>query len=272
MIFLAHCKDQVGIVASISSFFASQNLNITSLEEHAEQGQFFCRIEAEGTEDFEGFQSAFLPVSERLQMKFWIFHESQKTNIVLFCSASLPCPMEIISQMLSGTLAVNIMGIISNFETIEPIAKKLGIPFFYTPTNEKNYEQAQFEILNTLNPELICLGRYMKILSADFLANWHKPIINIHHSFLPSFVGGKPYEMAFERGVKLIGATAHFATKDLDEGPIIAQAVLSIGHASSVEEMKSAGSQIEKSVFAEAIQKFSERKILEFQGRTIVFR
>lgn len=272
MIFLAHCPDSIGLVAKISEFFALDNLNILKLEEHTERGQFFIRIKSTDPKSISNFSEKFQKLSEEIDMQFSLFSETKKTKVVLFCSATLPTPLEIILGEISDSLPIEIVHIISNHETIKPIAEKFNINFSYVPSSKNSlHEQEHIKILENTEYDAICLARYMKIISDDFLQKISKPIINIHHSFLPSFIGGKPYEMAFERGVKLIGATSHFVTKDLDEGPIITQDVFEIGHSLSLEDMKKEGANIEKKVFSEAIKKFSQHKIIEFKGRTIVF-
>lgn len=274
MIFLGHCPDSVGLVAKVSSFFADHDVNITDLEEHTEQNRFFLRIESDTKKNLKKIENDFCSLADEISMEFSFCHPKQKTRVVLFCSQTLHCPLEILSQQLSGASLIEIITIISNSREFESIARRFDIPFFFTKTSveKAGYEAEQIQILKDTSPDLVALGRYMKILSPQFLAECPSPIINIHHSFLPSFVGGRPYEMAYERGVKMVGATAHFVTKDLDEGPIIAQGVVPVRHTSSIETMKHAGANVEKSVFAEAIQKFSERKIIEWQGRTVVFR
>lgn len=271
MILLGHCPDTVGLVAKISGFFANHGVNITTLEEHTEQGRFFIRVATEKNTPLSLLED-FLPLANEIQMEIEFFGNQNQMKLLLFCSGTFHCPLEVISRCLSSSLFVDIVGIVSNKEAFADIAKKMEIPFFYTPVDASaTHEKKQLEIIDQLQPDLIALGRYMRVLSSYFLEKCEAPLLNIHHSFLPSFVGGNPYEMAFERGVKIVGATAHFVTEGLDEGPIIAQDVLPIGHALSAEEMKRAGANIEKLVFADAIEKFSQRKIIEYKGRTIVF-
>ncbi len=275
MIFLGHCPDNVGLVAKICRFFAERVINITNLEEHTEARRFFIRIEAQRLEERQPMlPSAFERIADELDMVYSFFDSQKKTKIALFCSGTLHCPLEIISRQLSGALHTEIAYIISNESAIQRIAEMFSIPFFYTPTQNGTlaHESRQIEILKNAPVDLIALARYMKLLSNNFLIQASSPVINIHHSFLPSFVGGRPYEMAYKRGVKIIGATAHFVTQALDEGPIISQDILPIDHSFSIHEMKRSGANVEKSVFAEAVQKFSEHKIIEWKGRTIVFR
>jgi formyltetrahydrofolate deformylase len=273
IIFLGHCSDTVGLVAKISGFFAERGINILHLEEHAERGRFFIRIEGEGQKQKVDLQKEFVPLAEEVGMEYNIFDSCQKIRVALFCSQSLHCPLEILSRQITGALNIEVACIVSNATTIQPIAERLKIPFYHTPTSVgEDFESTQLQIIQKSNVDLVALARYMKILSPEFLKNCKSPIINIHHSFLPSFIGNNPYEMAYERGVKIVGATAHFVTEDLDEGPIISQNILPVNHALSVERMKQRGANIEKQVFADSVEKFSERKIIEWQGRTIVFQ
>ncbi len=276
MILLGHCPDRTGLVSKISGFFEEKNLNILQLEEHTERGEFFLRVHAQGNNskaEISEFSQDFDSLAKSLNFSFETFSDTQKTKIVLFCSDTLPTPLEVIMSEISGSLPVQVVHIISNKKEIEPIAQQMNIPYSYIKSISGNFEHenSQLEILKTLEFDAIVLARYMKIISSEFLSEISQPIINIHHSFLPSFIGGKPYEMAFERGVKLIGATSHFVTKDLDEGPIIAQDVLHIGHRLSLDEIKKEGANVEKKVLLSALKKFSQHKVIEWKGRTVVF-
>ena len=274
MIFLAHCPDRVGLIAEISSFFAAHKVNILQLEEHTERGRFFIRIEGQGSEDLScaDWEKMFTPLGKDLEMEFRFFDTKEKVKVLLFCSKTLHCPLEIISRQYSGALNINILGIVSNHVRVKKVSEMFNIPLYITST-EKDFEHEvpQVEIIQKYNPDLVILARYMKVLSNDFLQKVPCPIINIHHSFLPSFIGSDPYAQAYARGVKLIGATAHFVTKDLDEGPIITQEISSVTHQYSVSEFKRTGADIEKQVLAKAVQKFSEHKVIEWEGRTVVF-
>ena len=243
------------------------------MEEHVEQEQFFIRLEIKDGEK-EILEQEFATIAQELKMEFSFFNDNEKVRIALFCSDTLHCPFEVLMQSVSNAIPIEIVCIISNANNFQPIAEKFKIPFFFTSTQKGNFshEIEHLKILKNFKIDLIALGRYMKIISEDFLQKVETPVINIHHSFLPSFIGGKPYEMAFERGVKLIGATSHFVTKDLDEGPIIAQDVTHIQHNHNIETMKSMGATIEKTVFITALKKFAEHKIIEFNGRTVVFQ
>ncbi|MBF0614336.1 MAG: formyltetrahydrofolate deformylase [Magnetococcales bacterium] len=276
IIFLGQCKDQVGLDARITGFFAGELFNILDLAQHSERGHFFIRIEGceEGERQaIQTWTEKFFPIARELDMEYSFHDPLERPRVVLFCSKTLACPLEIISRWMSGDLRIDLRAVVSNHLEIEPVMTKLGIPFHYVPTtgDSKLFEKKQLEIIEQCDPDLVVLARYMKILSAEFLAEARIPIINIHHSFLPSFIGNNPYEQAYRRGVKLIGATAHFVTSALDEGPIIVQDVVRIGHQFSVLDMKQVGADIEKQVLASALRKFIEHKIIDWQGRTIVF-
>lgn len=274
MIFLANCKNRVGLVSDITKIFKDFDLDIVNLQEHIENDQFFIRIKTVSDNSIDLFRENFTNFALSNNIDWSLHKSSEKLKIVLFASRELPCPLEIISGELSNLLNIEIVAVISNFTTIEHICNKLGIPFFYTKTEKGSFshEKVQRDILEKFSYDCIALGRYMKILSEDFLIKELKPIVNIHHSFLPSFIGNTPYEMAFERGVKKIGATSHFVTKELDEGPIISQSTRSIDNSSTVEEIKILGAEVEKQVFFNAIKKISEYKTIIFGRRVVVFK
>ncbi|MBF0126079.1 MAG: formyltetrahydrofolate deformylase [Magnetococcales bacterium] len=277
IIFMGHCPDRVGLVARVTNFFAGEHFNILDLAQHSEQGRFFMRIEGmeEGSrKDIRAWREQFAPIAGELEMNYGFHEPLERLRVVMFCSKTLPCPLEVISRQLSNDLNISLGAVISNHLEIAPIVNQLNIPFHHIPTvgESKGYESAQLEILHGIKPDLVVLARYMKILSSDFLrAVAATPIINIHHSFLPSFIGNDPYEQAHRRGVKLIGATAHFVTRELDEGPIIHQDVVRVNHRFSVADLKQVGADIEKQVLATALRKFSEHKVMQWQGRTVVF-
>ncbi|MBF0293635.1 MAG: formyltetrahydrofolate deformylase [Magnetococcales bacterium] len=276
IVFLCHSPDRVGLVARITNFFANENFNILDLAQHTEHGRFFMRIvgrEESARQEIRTWQAKFRPVAAELDMEYAFHDPMERPGVVMFCSKTLPCPMEIISRHLSNDLNISLLAIISNHLEIAPIAEQLEIPFHHIPTvgDTHAFENRQLELLQLLQPDLVVLARYMKILSEEFLRRISAPIINIHHSFLPSFIGNDPYEQAYRRGVKLIGATAHFVTRELDEGPIIIQDVTRVNHRFSIADMKQLGADIEKQVLASAVRKFTEHKVMQWQGRTIVF-
>jgi len=270
-----HCIDQPGIVSAISNFLFERNINIITLEQHAEEGVYFNRIEWKDLNNWED-EAAFKKDFERICKKFdghievHFFKNIQ--TLGLFTSREPHTLLEILAKIETGELPnVKIPFIISNYDD-DTISKRHNIPFFFIPTkNNPNYEKKQIEIIQKFKPNFVGLARYMKILSADFINQSGCPIINIHHSFLPSFVGANPYELAYQRGVKLIGATSHFVIPALDQGPIIEQDITRVRSGYSVSKMKQIGSDTEKRVFANAIKKVLEHKTIIYKGRTIVF-
>ena len=264
MIFLAHSPDQIGLIAKISQFFATEHVNIVNLEEHTERDRFFIRIEGHELNDSKQplsvWRDKISSLMEKLDMEYEFYDVDSRLKVTLMCSGTLHCPLEIISRELNRDLNIKIEGIISNSLNIESIAEKIDIPFYHTPTIKGHHGH-----------ELVILARYMKVLSENFLNNCPCPVVNIHHSFLPSFIGNDPYEQAYERGVKLIGATSHFVSPELDAGPIISQNVTPVQHQYNLEEMKRMGADIEKQVLSDAIRKFAEHKVIKWEGRTVVF-
>jgi formyltetrahydrofolate deformylase len=274
MIFLANCKNRVGLVSDITKIFKDFNLDIVNLQEHIERDQFFIRIKTLNDYSIDLFKEKINEFSLNNNINGGVCKNNKKLKLVLFASKELACPLEIIFGEISDLLNVEVVAVISNFKNIEEVCNKLEIPFFYTKTEKGSFhhEDVQKNILNNISYDCIALGRYMKILSEKFLLEENSPIVNIHHSFLPSFIGNTPYEMAFDRGVKRIGATSHFVTKDLDEGPIIAQSTCRVDNSSTVEEIKSLGAKVEKAVFFDAIKKISEYKTIQFGRRVVVFK
>jgi formyltetrahydrofolate deformylase len=273
--FTFHCPDRPGIVAELSAFLAEHRCNILALEQHVEQDRFFIRIEWEDNgawQDSDAFEADFctLPVSVGGELDIHFFNRPQ--SLGLFVSREPHALLEVLNKIELGDLVdAQVSFIIGNVDH-SAIAARVGVPFYFVPTKDNpDFEAQQLEIIAKHNPDFIGLARYMKILSAEFIDRAACPIINIHHSFLPSFVGAKPYEMAYERGVKLMGATSHFVIPELDQGPIIEQDVSRIRSGYSVEKLKQIGRDTEKKVFAQALKKVLEHKTVVFSGRTVVF-
>ena len=273
--FTFHCPDRPGIVAELSAFLAEHRCNILALEQHVEQDRFFIRIEWEDNgawQDSDAFAADFsaLPVSVGGELDIHFFNRPQ--SLGLFVSREPHALLEVLNKIELGDLVdAQVSFIIGNVDH-SAIAARVGVPFYFVPTKDNpDFEAQQLEIIAKHNPDFIGLARYMKILSEEFIDRAACPIINIHHSFLPSFVGAKPYEMAYERGVKLMGATSHFVIPELDQGPIIEQDVSRIRSGYSVEKLKQIGRDTEKKVFAQALKKVLERKTVVFSGRTVVF-
>jgi formyltetrahydrofolate deformylase len=246
-----------------------------ALEQHVEQDRFFIRIEWEDNgawQDSDAFAADFsaLPVSVGGELDIHFFNRPQ--SLGLFVSREPHALLEVLNKIELGDLVdAQVSFIIGNVDH-SAIAARVGVPFYFVPTKDNpDFEAQQLEIIAKHNPDFIGLARYMKILSEEFIDRAACPIINIHHSFLPSFVGAKPYEMAYERGVKLMGATSHFVIPELDQGPIIEQDVSRIRSGYSVEKLKQIGRDTEKKVFAQALKKVLEHKTVVFSGRTVVF-
>lgn len=278
-ILLISCQDKKGIIAEISHFISTYNGNILDSSQHTdkESNTYFMRIEW----DLEGFSiekdrisSAFGPVADRFEMKWSIRFSSKKKNAAIFVSQYDHCLNDLLFRHHSGELDCNIALIISNHENAKAIADYFSIPFHYFGINKdskKAAEEKQAELVKKNEIDLIILARYMQILSGDFVDSFREKIINIHHSFLPAFVGARPYHQAHARGVKIIGATSHFVTAELDQGPIIEQDVSRITHRDSVSELVQKGKNLEMMVLSRAVKLFLEDRILVFNNKTVVF-
>lgn len=274
---LFNCPDQVGIIASLAEFFSQRDLSISKYEEYTDDGQFFSRLEWPITDRWASeadFADEFEQLADRYQASFEARFFNRKQTLGLFVSRQPHALIEILNKHEAHYFPdMEISFIVGNDADMQKYADRHATPFFYIPTDTDAlaYEQKQLEIVHRYSPDYVGLARYMKVLSANFLQQVGCPVINIHHSFLPSFVGAKPYQMAYNRGVKLIGATSHFVTAELDQGPIIEQDVARVGVAASVQDMIKMGRDIEQQVFARALLKVLEHKAIVFKNRTIIF-
>ncbi|MBS4176578.1 formyltetrahydrofolate deformylase [Bacillus sp. FJAT-49731] len=277
---LIKCPDQPGIVAAVSSFLVENGANIIESSQYSadpEGGNFFIRMEfhCPGLNlKREELEESFVEISSKFDMtyEFRYVHDIKKTAI--FVSKEPHCLMELLWEWQNGDLMMDIKCIISNYEDSKGLAESLGIPFYYIPANKdirQQVEEKQLNILHEHGIELIILARYMQILTPHFVSHYPNQIVNIHHSFLPAFIGARPYERAYKRGVKLIGATSHYVTNDLDEGPIIEQGVERVNHRDNVEDMKRIGRNIERSVLARAIKWHIQDRVIVDGNKTIVF-
>lgn len=279
-ILLIHCPDNKGIIATVSEFIYKNNGNISYLDQHVDTSRrvFFMRIEWE-LEDFiiphekigEYFDTL---IAKKYGMKWQLHFSHDLPKMAIFVSKMPHCLYDILSRWKSNEIEVEIPLIISNHEDLSSVAEQFGIEFHYFEMNNQNkqkQEQAQLQLLADHDIEFIVLARYMQILSEEFIAQFTNKIINIHHSFLPAFPGAKPYHSAFERGVKVIGATSHYVTTELDAGPIIAQDIIRVSHADSIEDLIRKGRDLEKVILSRSIWHHLQRQILVFQNRTIVF-
>jgi formyltetrahydrofolate deformylase len=276
---LLSCSDRPGIVAAITRFLYEFGANIIHSDQHTLDpfgGQFFIRIEfhLSGLEQREDeLRGAFSHVAGTFEANWRLSIAKQKKRVALFASRADHALLELLWRIRNGDLYADVKMVISNHPNLEPMVRSLGIPFHHVPMSAALREQAErheWELMGE-DIDLIVLARYMQVLSPAFLARYPNRIINIHHSFLPAFVGADPYAAAYERGVKLIGATAHYVTQELDAGPIIDQDVMRVDHSHSVEDMRRIGRYVERSVLARAVDWHLQDRIIVFQNKTIVF-
>jgi formyltetrahydrofolate deformylase len=280
----ASCPDRVGIVAAVSGFFAQHGGWILETTLHSEPpneegvAAYFMRLEIKADSlpfDLEGLRAAFKPVADEFNMTWKISDSAKRKRVVILVSKQEHCLYDLLARWQSKELDIDIPCIISNHETLRGFVEWHGIPFHYVPVTSENKPEAYARIgqlCTEAQADVMVLARYMQILSPELCAQFSGRIINIHHSFLPSFVGAKPYHQAWERGVKLIGATCHYVTADLDQGPIIEQDVIRIDHSDSVEDMVRYGKDIEKTVLARGLRNHLEGRVLIHGNKTIVFR
>ena len=276
---LIHCPDRPGLVAAAAQFVHGNGGNVVHLEQHVdrEESVFFMRLEWE----MKGFQidrsdiaAQFTQVAEPFSMHWTLHFSDQKNRIALFVSKESHCLYDLLSRHDSGELRAEIALVVSNHETLRFAAERFGIPFYHIPISAETKAQSeaqQSELLRKYRIDTIILARYMQILSPDFVRAYPNQIINIHHSFLPAFAGARPYHQAYGRGVKVIGATSHYVTADLDEGPIIHQGVSAVSHRDSVSDLIRHGKDLEKVVLAKAAWLHCQHKLLSYNNRTIVF-
>ena len=277
---LIHCPDEKGIILSVTNYISRNNGNIVDLDQHvdSEQKIFFMRVEWT-LSDFniprENIGAHFgSEVAQKYQMQYTIHFRDEKIRMALMVSKMDHCFNDILSRYKSGEWNVEIPLIISNHPDMEETANRFGIPYHYIPVSKQTkveQEKKQLQLLSAHNIDFVVLARYMQILSGNFIKYYSNRIINIHHSFLPAFPGAKPYHSAHERGVKIIGATSHYVTKELDAGPIIAQSTANISHKDRVEDLVRKGRDIEKVVLSRAIWYHVNRRILSYGNRTIIF-
>jgi formyltetrahydrofolate deformylase len=274
------CPDQPGIVSTVTAFLNEYDANIVELSQYSmnpEGGTFFTRIEFDcpGLNDKAAdMQLAFQEVSTAFSMQWTFNHVSDLKRTAIFVSKEPHCLLELLWEWQSGDLLADIALVISNHEDTREIVESMGIPFYYIPANKdirKEVETKQLGLLEEFKVDLIVLARYMQILTPDFVAAHPNRIINIHHSFLPAFIGARPYERAYDRGVKLIGATSHYVTNDLDEGPIIEQDIERVDHRDSAGDMKKIGRSAERRVLARAVKWHLEDRVIVHENKTVVF-
>ena len=279
-VLLIYCPDRQGILAAVTEFLNENKGNIICLDQHVdhEEGLFYMRVEWE-LEKFtiprekiaEYFETL---ISRKFSIRFWLYFSDIRPRMAVFVSKMSHCLFDILSRYTAGEWETEIPVIISNHDTLQPVAQRFGIDFHLVEINDGNrfkQEMKEIEILERYNIDFVVLARYMQVLSDNFVSRYTNRIINIHHSFLPAFAGARPYHAAHERGVKIIGATSHYVTVELDAGPIISQDVVRISHIDNVESLIRKGRDLEKIVLSEAVYKHIQRKILVYNNRTVVF-
>jgi len=278
-ILLLSCKDRTGLISRIAHFVFERNGNILDLDEHVDvdDKQFFIRI-AWDMRDFSIPESqvveAFTPLAKEFNAAWRIRFTGKKLRVAIFVSKLDHCLQEILWRQRLGEFSIEIPLIISNHEDLRPLAQQYDIPFFVFPITKENKEEQEKKELALLKQhdiDTVVLARYMQILTPFFVDQYPNQIINIHHSFLPAFVGNNPYKQAYDRGVKIIGATSHYVTKELDEGPIIEQDIIRISHKDTVSDLIRKGRDLERLILARALYYHSEHRILVHGKKTIVF-
>lgn len=271
---LVSCLDQPGIVAAVSAFLFQAGANIVHSDQHTtpdEPRKFFLRIEFEGADPVD-LSEDFWQVAARFGLTFRFVSASIRKRLAVFVSKEDHCLQELAWQIRAGDIPADIAFVVSNHPDLGPLATSLGLPFHHIPvtsTAKPEAEAAQIALAETT--DAIVLAKYMQILSPDFLRECPVPVINIHHSFLPAFVGARPYHQAYQRGVKLIGATAHYVTEELDAGPIIDQDVERVDHRADVDDLRRLGRHIERAVLARAVRWHVEDRVMLDTHRTVVF-
>ena len=276
-VLLIDCPDRKGLVARVSGLLFERGANILHADQHIDRGLglFFMRVEfeLEGF-DLESFRAAFAALASELNMTWKLTSSARKPRVALFCSQYLHCMADLLHRWRTGELVCEIALIVSNHREVENLAAFYGVPFEHVPVTAETraaQEARQLDLLAKKKIELIILARYMQILSPAFVARFPAGIINVHHSFLPAFTGARPYHAAHARGVKLIGATSHYVTEVLDDGPIIEQDVARISHRDQVEDLVARGRDLERMVLSRAVRWHLDRRILCYGNKTVVF-
>lgn len=281
-ILLLHCKDQTGIISEVTKFITDNKGNIVYIDQYVdhEDGMFFMRIEWE----LEGFVIPRERIMEyiqtlyaqRYEMTFNLYFNDEKPRMAIFVSKMSHCLYDLLARYKAGEWNVEIPCIVSNHEDLRFVAEQFGIPYYVWSinkdhSNKEAVEKEEMQLLREKKVTFIVLARYMQIISDEMIKHYPHHIINIHHSFLPAFVGAKPYHQAWERGVKIVGATSHYVTAELDAGPIIEQDVTRISHKDTPESLVLKGKDLEKIVLSRAVTKHIERKILTYHNKTVIF-
>ncbi|MEX2591656.1 MAG: formyltetrahydrofolate deformylase [Anditalea sp.] len=279
-ILIIQCKDQKGIVAAVSDFLYTHQGNILEIDQHIDEdiGDFFMRVKWE-LENFAIVQEQITDVfaekvGRKFEMNFKLHFNLPRPRMAIFVSKLSHCLFDILGRHYSGEFHVDIPLVISNHSFLQPVVEGFGIPFYHLPIfggNKMEQEKKQLELLQEQRIDFVVLARYMQIISPEFIAQYRNKIINIHHSFLPAFVGARPYHAAHKRGVKIIGATGHYVTEELDAGPIIEQDVARVRHHNTIANLVQIGQDVEKLVLSKAIKYHIAQKVMVMGNKTIIF-
>ncbi len=279
IIFLIQCEDRKGILSATSTWFYQRSYNILHCQQHTDntEGRYFMRIELDMADlqtTRKELEAEFSIFAKGYNLSWECHYSDYRSRMAILVSKTSHCLYDLVARKNEGDLHCDIPLIISNHPDLEMIANQFRIPFYYlpvTPETKAEQEEKVRTLLKRFDIDVVVLARYMQILSSDFIDEWQGKIINIHHGFLPAFQGANPYRRAYERGVKMIGATAHYASEDLDQGPIIEQDVVRVNHELGPSGLRDVGKDVERRVLAKAVQAHLESRIIIFKNRTIVF-
>jgi len=279
VIFLISCEDRKGILASVVGFFSARSFNILHCQQHTDsyENRFFMRIELDEGDmrtSRAQLEDEFGSFAKESSFEWNCSYSEDRKRVCIMVSKTSHCLFELLSRHDDESLSCDIPLIISNHPDLEKVASRFRIPFYCFPVEKGRKEEQEAkvrELLRRFDIDLVVLARYMQILTPEFINEWKGKIINIHHAFLPAFQGANPYKRAYERGVKMIGATAHYASEDLDQGPIIEQDVVRVNHELTPEGLMEVGKEVEKRVLSRAVQAHLESRIITYRNRTIVF-
>jgi formyltetrahydrofolate deformylase len=278
-VLLVSCPDRPGIVAAVASFVASHGGNVIDLQQHTDHtdAAFFQRVEFELDHfdlDRPEIATSFAPVAEQYDMRWSLRFSDERSRVAVLASREPHCLQDILTRWRTGELPVDMAVVVSNHPDHAALAEWFGVPYHHVPIVDDDraaQEGAVRAVLEDHGIDLVVLARYMQVLSPDFCAVWPERIINIHHSFLPAFQGARPYHQAHDRGVKLVGVTAHYATAELDDGPIIDQDVIRVSHRDDVDDLRRKGRDLEVTVLARAVRAHVSHRVLVYGHRTVVF-
>ncbi len=270
------CPDRSGIVRAVSGAITELGGNITESQQYGDpsSGNFHMRVETEAIADPEGFRNRMTSMGEALNMTWELNSKDRKLRTIIMASKEAHCLSDLLYHVNEGLIPIEVAAVVANHEVLRPLAEFYGVPFVYIPVTKDTKPEAEaalMDVIATHDAELVVLARYMQVLSDKVCAAMEGRIINIHHSFLPSFKGARPYAQAHARGVKLIGATAHYVTPDLDEGPIIEQDVVRVKHSDTVTDMVAQGQDVERRVLTRAVRWHAEHRVLLNGSSTVVF-